>query len=337
MIDAADYRDGLAQAGLDESDVPALLAAGDFSRERLARARRALATRASRAGIPVVLGSHGRHEASPVSDFDLAYIRFSDEGEPGEAEEDRRLCIDALRREGFTVPEKTFGRPIALSALVANVGGPQDTNEHLTHRALLLTESAWLRDRERARAAWAALFALYRDGLTRGKYMASLLNDLHRYYRTVCLDYRHKIEEADKGWALRYLKLRHSRKTLHLGNLVLHGAARALAPGPGFDAYLAERLSLPPLLKIAGALHELGDASPCAELWRRYDRFLALMGERAVRDELEALPPQDEASSEAFRAMKENARRLDDAAEVVVSSLLADPRTRGHLLRFGLL
>ena len=337
MIDSADLREGLPLVGLAELDVPHVIAAADRTRARLADARRILRDVPSCPGLPVALGSHGRHEASSASDLDLAYLHDPATCPPEAAELDRRACVDALRAAGFDVPEKTFRRAISLPDLIANVGGPRDTHEHLTHRALLLTESAWLRDRDASRAAWARLFALYRDGLTRGRWMTSLLNDLHRYYRTVCLDYRHKIEEADKGWALRYLKLRHSRKTLHLSNLVVHCAARALAPASSFDALLAERISTPPLLKIALSLHDLGDASCCAELWLRYDAFLALMEDASVRDELERLAPHDESGSAAFRELKENARRLDDSCERVVSALLADPRTRGHLLRFGLL
>lgn len=337
MIDGADLRAGLAMVGLPEAAAPSILAAADLSAARIRRAREALAAIPGGRGIPVVLGSHGRHEAIDGSDFDLAYLHDPADCADAEAEDDRRACVQALRAAGFDVPEKTFCRPLSLRDLLANVGGPRDTNEHLTHRALLLTESAWLRDREASREAWARLYALYRDGLTRGKWMASLLNDLHRYYRTVCLDYRHKIEEADKGWALRYLKLRHSRKTLHLSNLVLHCAGRALnAPGD-FDSWLAARLSEPPLLKIARAMHDLGDASASADLWRRYERFLSLLGDAGTRAELDALPPQDESSSAAFRALKENARGLDAACERVVAPLLSDPRTRGHLLRFGLL
>jgi hypothetical protein len=343
VIDSADLREGLALVGLAAEDVPHVVAASDRSRQRIARARAALASLPSCPGIPVVLGSHGRHEAGTHSDFDFAYVHEAESCAPEDAELDRRACLGALRDAGFDVPEKTFHRAVLLSGLVANVGGPGDTHEHLTHRALLLTESAWLRDREPARAAWARLFGVYRDGPTRGRYVSSLLNDLHRYYRTVCLDYRHKIEEADKGWALRYMKLRHARKTLHLSNLVLHCAERALADerggdgdGAGFDARLAAELGTPPLLKIARSLHALGDGTPCADLWRSYDAYLEQVDESAVRAELDALP-LGEPQGEAFRRLKENAHRLDDAAERVVSALLADSRTRGHLVRFGLL
>lgn len=337
MIDAADLRAALPLVGLEEADVPHVVAACDRSIERIGRARAALAGTGPRAGVAVALGSHGRHEASTASDLDLAWIFDPAQEDEAEAARDREACVHALRAAGFDVPEKTFRRPLSIVQLVANVGGPQDTHEHLTHRALILTESTWLHDRERARQAWQRLFALYRGGVTRGKYMTTLLNELSRYYRTVCLDYRHKIEEADKGWALRYLKLRHSRKTLHLSNLVVHCAARALAGTAGFDTFLAARLGEPPLLKIARALGDLGDARSCAGLWRRYDAFLARLEDAPVRDELDALGPGGESGSRAFRDLKENARRLDDDAERVVQVLLDDQRTRHHLLRFGLL
>jgi hypothetical protein len=334
MIDSADLREGLPAIGLGESDVPAILAAADGSRARIADARAAL--RGDGPGLPVALGSHGRHESSRASDLDLAFLYDPAHCAREDAESDRRRCIDALRAAGFEVPEKTFRSAVAIPSLLVHVGGEEDSHESLTHRALLLTESAWLRDREASRDAWSRLFALYRDGVTRGAWLGSLLNDLQRYYRTVCLDYRHKIEEADKGWATRYVKLRHSRKTLHLSNLVAHSASRALH-GDAFDSDLASRLSLPPLLKIARALGELGHGATAAPLWLRYDEFLARMADDATRAELERLRPRDEASSPAFRALKANARGLDDAAEAICGALLGDSRTRSHLLRFGLL
>jgi len=74
--------------------------------------------------------------------------------------------------------------------------------------------------------------------------------------------------------------------------------------------------------------------------WEDMAYFHIIMGQLAadrVRADLEALPLGQEPRDDAFRALKQNARLLDDAAERIVDALLADPRTRGHLVRFGLL
>src|SRR6185503_1905451 len=134
-----------------------------------------------------------------------------------------------------------------------------------------------------------------------------LLNDLHRYYRTVCVDYRWKVDEADKDWALRNVKLRHSRKVWHLANLALHCAARSLAQRGEHDAFLAQRLGLPPLMKIAVALERLGAAGECGEVWKRYDFYLGRVSQAATRRALESLRPDDEDSCAEYVELKENA------------------------------
>ncbi len=333
MIDAADLRDWLAAVGLAESEVPALIASSDYSRARLAAARAALENTRSHA-IPLALGSFARHEACALSDLDVAFVH---DGDATLASSDRQVCLQALRARGFDVPEKTFRRSVPFEDLAAAIGGPSDTHESLTHRALVLTEGAWLRDEAATRAAWDRLFDLYRTGATSGRWMTLLMNDLHRYYRTVCLDYRHKIEAEAKGWAPRYLKLRCTRKTLHLANLTVHCAARATGGEDGHDAWLRDHLSLPPVARIAASLAAIGRGPEAADLWREMDAFLAGFSDRDVREELDRLVAGAEKDSRAFQRMRGVASRLETAAERVVQALLDDSRTRRHLLRFGLL
>ena len=332
--------DLLPRIGLAAGDVPHVIEAARHSRERIDAARDALAERPAGAGVPFALGSLGRHEACDASDLDLAWLFDARIVDGRAASEERAACVDALRALGFVVPEKTFSTPVDVGSLVANVGGAHDTNLNLTHRALVLTEGTWLASPALAEGLRARLFAVYRDGTTRGRFMTSLLNDLHRYYRTVCVDYRFKVEEADKGWALRNVKLRHSRKTWHLANLALHCAARALDDHGRHDAFLAERLQLPPLMKVAVAMDELGGpeaARECADLWRRYDVYLGRVSLPDVRSALEVLRPEDEERSAPYLELKENADALEIAAERIVEVLLGTEPARGHLLRFGLL
>jgi hypothetical protein len=331
-----DPREWLARVGLSERDVPHVLAAADLSRERILRARAALAAVPAPGAAAIALGSLGRHECRDGSDLDLAWIHDAALVGEGATTQHRRAAIHALREAGFDVPEKTFGGSIAIGTLLENIGGEQDTNVRLTYRALLLTESAWLLGEERAAGMRGRIFSVYRGGVTRGRFMATLLNDLLRYWRTVCVDYRYKIEEGSKGWALRYGKLRHSRKAWHLANLVLACAARTVAEGEGHDAYLEARLNLPPLLKIAAGLDALGDAQACADLWRRHDAFLGIVADPATRERLEALRPGEQ-DCEELDALKENAAGLDAAAEQVIELLMKRQPARGHLLRFGLL
>lgn len=325
---------------LAAGDVPHVIEAERWSRERIGAARQALGDRRAGAGAPFALGSLGRHEACAASDLDLAWLFDARVVDEHAAQEERAACVETLRAIGFVVPEKTFSAPVDVGSLVANVGGAHDTNLNLTHRALVLTEGRWLASPALAEGFRARLFSVYRDGTARGRFMTSLLNDLHRYYRTVCVDYRWKVEEADKGWALRNVKLRHSRKTWHLANLALHCAARSLDDRREHDAFLAERLALPPLVKLVVAMEELGGrdaARRCADLWRGYDAYLDRVARPEVRRALESLRPADEERGVEYLELKENADALEVAAERVVDVLLSTEPARGHLLRFGLL
>ncbi|MCA9683606.1 MAG: hypothetical protein KC457_15500, partial [Myxococcales bacterium] len=256
----------LPQLGLRPEQVPALLRAEDFSRRRLAEAEEQLAalaladTEHDGAAAVFALGSLGRLEASEQSDLDLAVLYDGARLDPAEAETRRRQMIDCLRG-GFDIPEKTFDQAIDLRVLTRNIGGRQDSNESLTYRALLLTEGACLAGA--GRAMKHAVFRAYADAtISRGRFLASLGNDLHRYYRTLCMDYRHKVDELDKSWAIRVLKLRHSRKLWHLANLALQCWSYDAIGDDGDDAdrdvTLAARIGWPSLLRLAGALDHFG-------------------------------------------------------------------------------
>jgi len=55
----------------------------------------------------------------------------------------------------------------------------------------------------------------------KGGYPRALINELIRYYKTVAVDYLYKVEETNKPWALRNLKLRHSRKFWFFSTIAL--------------------------------------------------------------------------------------------------------------------
>ncbi|MCA9697991.1 MAG: hypothetical protein KC431_10745, partial [Myxococcales bacterium] len=244
----------------------------------------------------------------------------------------RRQMIDCLRG-GFDIPEKTFDQAIDLRVLTRNIGGRQDSNESLTYRALLLTEGACLAGA--GRAMKHAVFRAYADAtISRGRFLASLGNDLHRYYRTLCMDYRHKVDELDKSWAIRVLKLRHSRKLWHLANLVLFSWAATVADDER-EALVGEHLDLPPLARIAAGLRALDGGPLCGPLFLAYERFLAAIADPERREHLDRLDHDHREGSPTYRALRDNADRLDEAAQAIVGHLWA--RGPEYLIRFGLL
>lgn len=333
-----DYRPHFQAMDLSEADAPSILAAVAYSDDRIRRARLALGGLELREGAAVLaLGSVGRYEASPASDFDVAFLFDPTRLEEPEARALRGEVIGALRGAGFDVAEKTFDKPIDARGLLRNIGGRNETNESLTYRALLLTESAWLYNAATARELCDAIFDVYRrDTVSRGRHLATLGNDLHRYYRTLCLDYRWKVEEGGKEWATRIMKLRHSRKLWHLANIAVQcGAREADARGEDHDAHLAAALNRPPLERIALTAVPGGRADLARRIFLAYDRFLGRMRDPEVRAELLALRHEDEGRSAVYLDLRDNAQTLQVAAGELFHHLYE--RHRDHLMRFTIL
>ncbi|MEZ4452224.1 MAG: DUF294 nucleotidyltransferase-like domain-containing protein [Nannocystaceae bacterium] len=336
MRGPVDYRRIAATIGVDARAIPRIIAAAEGSWARLCAARIRLAELDAPPGIAAfALGSFGRGEAGDASDLDLALLYFDGRCPAAAAGAHRAAVSAALREVGFDVPDKTFDRALDVGALVRDIGGRLDHNDHLTHRALVLTEGAWLHAAAAAREIQDALFQAYAGGtIGRGRFLSALSNDLHRYYRTVTVDYRFKVEVAGKGWALRNLKLRHSRKLWHLANLILFAWA-AQVDDDVRDAVIAAHLGEPPLARLAAGMTALGAPERCAPLFVAYDRFLAGIAGADARAELESLAHDARDASATYVSLRDNADRFDDAAAAIVAHLWESKPE--HLIRFGLL
>lgn len=336
MIDPVDYRPLLAELGLAADEAAHVQASAAGSWVRLVQIRQTLAEADIPADIGVfAVGSLGRFESSAESDLDFAVVYFGDVVDPDEARRVRQALVATLRPHGHAILDKTFHAAVDLQGLLRDIGGQGDTNEHLTYRALLLTEGVWLANAAAADAITDALFAAYASGATtRGRFLSSLQNDLHRYYRTICVDYRFKVENAGKHWAIRYFKLRHARKLWHLANLTVFCRAARVADEER-DTHLAKELRRPPLLRIADALRALGGLGLCGDLLRAYDGYLAALADPEVRRALDRIDYAARERDPLFVRLRDGADRLDAAAQAVVRHLWV--HCHEHLVRYGLL
>ncbi|WP_146157835.1 DUF294 nucleotidyltransferase-like domain-containing protein [Enhygromyxa salina] len=341
-VERSAFVECLPRVGLSPAQIPAIVTAEAFSRGRLRFARAQLAElnrghpqpQLWEACAVFALGSLGRLEASTESDLDLAFIYDGARVTPAQATQLRAEVLARLR-DSFDIPQKTFDHAVDLHRLIHNIGGRVDTNETLTYRALLLTEGAWLAGA--GRDTKHTVFRTYADAqISRGRFLTSLGNDLHRYYRTLCMDYRHKVEELDKSWAIRVLKLRHSRKLWHLANLALQcWAVDAIDDDASRDVSLAARVGWPSLLRLVTALDHFGAPELAREPFTCFDRFLAALATAEVRDELLHLDYERRETSDIYRELHANATRLDAAAEQIVDLLFG--RCRAFMVRFCIL
>ncbi|MEZ4426261.1 MAG: hypothetical protein R3A51_01065 [Nannocystaceae bacterium] len=330
-----DYRAAFPELGIDPAEVPAVVAASDTSWAKIDAARRQLARLHAPGLACFALGSVGRLESSAISDLDLAVVQVDPSRDAAACERDRDDVIASLRALGLDVHQKTFDRVVRLDAIVRDVGGRHDSNDHLTYRALLLTEGAWLLGEGACSQALRTLFEVYSRGrISRGRSLSSLDNDLQRYYRTLCVDYRFKVEEAHKQWAVRNLKLRHSRKLWRLANLSLFCAAAA-QPERTRVRWIAARLGAPPLWRIIEVLRGLDGSGLCGPLVRAFDPFLDALARPETRRALDELAHERRWQSPIYQSLHENGERLEAAAHAVVDHLWT--RCHDHLLRFGVL
>lgn len=170
----------------------------------------------------VVTGSYGRNEASSVSDMDWFII--SKEGfNIDDSETIKHIVTEAVNNlvEKNVGETGTFGGIIKESELLVNFGGDKETNQDFTRRMLYMLESKWLFNEKQYVSLKKTILEKYiKNDLPDSSLNRFMLNDVIRYYRTICTDYEYKVHENGKSWGVRKIKLRFSRKLLYFSGLI---------------------------------------------------------------------------------------------------------------------
>lgn len=279
---------------------PNLFNARDRTRQQLAEARERLSQVAHDPDASVVLfGSWGRQELTGQSDNDWAVLvdGAEREGVRPPPEQVKDLLGGDERKPGA---QGVFGCTIFGQNLVERIGLDDDDNKNLTRRILLLLESVPILNEESVTRCWNAVLKGYLDDSVKGyRPPRFLLNDVIRYWRTICVDFVGK-ERAGAGekWALRNLKLRLSRKALFAGGLLPALLCHRYA-ATDMRAFLVEILRQPSIDRLAWAFLELDAPDAGVRAVGAYDRFIGLLDNRDAREELERVP-RDEASRSDF-------------------------------------
>lgn len=302
----------------------------------------------------VVFGSLARGERTAGSDLDWTLLidGRTDKAHPRAAREIGARLVDAdVRAPG---PSGVFGNLAFSHPILHQIGGQDDTNRNTTQRILLLLESAAVgRPEAHERVLRMVLDRYVEDD--RGLMFGSgaqiiprvLLNDISRYWRTLTIDFVSKQKERDKGWALRNVKLKLSRKLIYVHGLLtcfaaeLHPERGALLGEKGRPIaerlvdFLLQRTRWRPLDSLAAAcLRAAVRAETALALFDSYDEFLGVLADAGLRKELGDLHIDDLGKSELFRRVSRLGRRFQDEG---IHSLffVDDPELRELITRHG--
>lgn len=291
----------------------------------------------------VFVGSWGRREVTTGSDNDF-YVLVLNEPKQVSADllesvrealarEQREHRADDLR-ERDPGSEKVFGKAVSLGNLLRKIGRNPDTNENLTHRMLLVLESVSIQNPDFHRDARDAIVANYLERPVKTCQPPRLfLNDVVRYWRTMCVDFAGKMRErSGQGWGLRNAKLRTTRKMLFASGLlpVLRcGSLGEREIGP----FLREQFAAPPTDRVADAFLALGMEDVGASVFDAYERFLREIDAEDIRDALDRISSREEADkSELFQSVAGIGNEIENG----LLNLLFDSELHPVAQRFGI-
>ncbi len=200
--------------------------------ERKIEKMRAVAAQVFSERSDIVVGVNGslaRREFTSGSDVDYFILKI--DGSKADDAADQNAFRDALGAAGFKMPSAggVFERTFLTSALLGPIGGDNDHNETLTRRMLFLLEGEWIFNSEAFAQLRRDLVTTYvSEDLESEKLPLYLLNDIVRYWRTICVDYEYKTANHQKAKPLRLAKLRISRMLLCFAGMIAVAEAESM-------------------------------------------------------------------------------------------------------------
>lgn len=256
----------------------------------------------------VLMGSWGRAEVTAGSDDDFMLLVYG--AERDDVEPTVGTVANVL--DGSPGTQGIFGVPVFSERLVHDIGLDQDDNSNLTRRMLFMLESMPVTVADAYRAVREKVLDRYLDESVKAyRPPRFLLNDVVRYWRTICVDFAGKEHEGPEKWGLRNAKLRTSRKILFAGGLlpVLECFRFDLKEIRG---YLEAQLDMVPTDRIAQSFLEHNAVEPGARTFGAYDEFVGRMNDEEFRKALSGVVRDNCGDSSAFANVQRIGRELQD-------------------------
>ncbi|MBV8846113.1 MAG: nucleotidyltransferase domain-containing protein [Bryobacterales bacterium] len=293
--------------GVDWTD---LRKARELARLTRTELRKALAHLDSEDTSIVVSGSLARDEFTEGSDVDWTLL-IDGQSDPGHYELTKKIedIVQPIARKSVG-QERTFATMVFSHDLVHQIGGEDDTNRNTTLRLLLLLESSVVGREDAYRNVVRNIlnrYLLEDRGFWRGsgqRIPRFLQNDFARYWRTMAVDFAYKLRtRSGKGWAIRNIKLRMSRKLIYVSGLLAcfsfhldlsDGQRQTLFADPNRQheviEYLEKIFQHTPLEIIATVLNQFTHLDGAAKkIVGSYNDFIGMLADDGVRSRLENL------------------------------------------------
>lgn len=243
-------------------------------------------------------GSVARQEAGSSSDLDLFILHRPKDPLDATTQKLSRLhefvlyselirINNELKLEEFS-NDGEFLRVYPVREMSMAIGLPRDDHENLfTARILLLLESCCLFNDGLYRNAVDDVTAVYfrddKDG-NRPFRPYFLVNDLLRYWRTICLNYETSRYSRSKSWRKKNFNLKFPRM------LTVYSTVLSVAVSPTMDrTRFADLIVRTPLERLAWALDIMGDhalLSKFSNILDIYEHFLAAKENHELANEL---------------------------------------------------
>jgi hypothetical protein len=255
----------------------------------------------------VLMGSWGRGEVTGGSDDDFMVLVDGAEGlEVEPTIEDVSKVLEERPSE-----DGPFAEPVFSKNLVNDIGLDADSNKNLTRRLLFLLESTPVSgDRGVYQNVRGKILSRYLDESVKPYHPPRfLLNDVVRYWRTICVDFAAKEWKGPEKWGIRNAKLRTSRKVLFASGLLPLLECFRLDE-ESIRTFLERELTMPPTDRIARAFLENDAVDEGARALGAYDEFVGRLHETAFRDALEAVTRETSRDSAEFAKADEIGKEL---------------------------
>ncbi len=269
----------------------------------------------------IVAGSYGRMDAHGKSDLDFMIVHNGYLTEEESKVEVVRECAGKLGIETPN-PEGAFSRPIRLADMVESIGSKDDDLNSTAQRLLILMEGRAIFNPGFFKHIMLTLINRYMKYVEEEpeKEALVLLNDIIRYFRSICINVEFNFWKDDSKWGIRNVKLGHSRILIYSGLLFLILTSSMLRRDK--LSFLRDNIFLSPIEKVYRA-YQMNNDTNFKRVIGAYDTFLHRLMQDNVRDELRVLDYRMRFTSRNYAELKTNS----DFLQAELTRFVLDNRT----------